>query len=440
LRYILALFVQADLFVLTRIQKIVLAHKQNIGNLGVLLFVIAAARAIGFMARVEIANVLGKEQFGLFAWGLALAAYASGIIRFGLDCILVRDLVHYPEKTGSFIAASILLRAILMVAVFLLIGIWKRFSGIQSDLDIRIILIIFGVSLLAIDLQSFYDSRKEMWRHALYILVERVLFFVGVFVWVYAAPHHFSLLSIGIILIFSGLVCLGLQYRWAIPKIHFQTTRHDLFDATVMLARQNFWMWLAVMGCANFTILNQLFLKHFCGSAKLGGYAACWQIAAVISLLIAQVGRIGNQATAKITHFDVPIRRRLIFLGKYSLLMVMAVIPFSLPMWFFPEQILRSLFRPEYVSDAPILRIMSVYLVLLSLGTVASQYIISTRLEKTYLCNVLVGAAISVICCLWLIPKYQGWGAATALLVSHGITIGLYWIAVFRHIKRGEQL
>jgi O-antigen/teichoic acid export membrane protein len=167
-----------------------------------------------------------------------------------------------------------------------------------------------------------------------------------------------------------------------------------------------------------------------------GGADVVSQIAAVVSLLIAQVGRIGNQATAKITHFDVPIRRQLIFLGKYSLLMVMAVIPFSLPMWFFPEQVLRSLFRPEYVSDAPILRIMSVYLVLLSLGTIASQYIISTRLEKTYLCNVLVGAAISVICCLWLIPTYRGQGAAIALLISHGLTISLYWLSTIVHIRK----
>ena len=96
---------------------------------------------------------------------------------------------------------------------------------------------------------------------------------------------------------------------------------------------------------------------------------------------------------------------------------------------------METIFKPEYASSAAILRILGIYLMVFSLGCVASQYVVSARMEKTYFASVIVGGILSIILCLVLIPKFSGLGAALSLLIAHGISMGLYWVAMIQHVK-----
>lgn len=64
----------------------------------------------------------------------------------------------------------------------------------------------------------------------------------------------------------------------------------------------------------------------------------------------------------------------------------------------------KIVFRREYVSVSGILRIISIYMVIYSLGLVASQYVVSARMEKTYFLSVGLGSAISIMLCFLLNP------------------------------------
>ncbi len=77
---------------------------------------------------------------------------------------------------------------------------------------------------------------------------------------------------------------------------------------------------------------------------------------------------------------------------------------------------------------------MGIYMMVVSLGVVASQYVISARLAKMYFASVILGGMLSVALCFWLIPEMGGLGAAIALLVSHSVSIGLYWVIMVRHM------
>ena len=68
-------------------------------------------------------------------------------------------------------------------------------------------------------------------------------------------------------------------------------------------------------------------------------------------------------------------------------------------------------------------------------GLVASHYIIFARMEKVYFTSVIAGGILSVLLCLFLIPKLGGMGAAISLLIAHGISLGLYWVAMILHVR-----
>ena len=418
----------------SRLWKVVTSQKKHVQNLSVLVFVNFLIAGLGFLTRVKIANTLGREGFGLFAYALALGSYGAVIVRFGLDRTFVRDLIHYPRRFGQLVAGSLVLRGLLLVVVILALVSWKL-TFASSELSWGVIAVVLGTSLRALDLQAVYDSWQKMSRHAVYNLVQRCCYYALIWAVILFFPGKLSIGLIGVGTMASVALYLFMQQRWAFKRIEFYKAKESLTKVAIKLGFANLLVWAAAMGCLSFGVLNQLVLKSFRGTAALGGYAAAWQIVAIAMLLLNQVARIGKPATTRITRegTDRSTRRR--FLVKYSAVMFAAASPIAIGAMLWPDVILKVLFRPEYAQAAGALRVLGIYIVLFSLGLVASQYVIAARMEKVYFASVIVGGVLSVLFCLFLIPKLGGMGAAIALLIAHGISIGLYWVAMIHDVR-----
>lgn len=421
-----------------RLRCLLASQRRNLQNLSALVVFNFIAAGLFFVTQVKIANVIGKEQFGLLSYGIALGMYGQTIVRYGIDRTLVRDLIHYPNRFAELAMASLLLRGVLLVLVVAGLLIWKLVWQ-SADMSWPVIAIIIAYSLKSLDLQPVYDAWHCMTRHAVYNMVRRGLYFALVWAVIFYTPYRLTLLWISVALLATDIFYLLLQQRWAFQRINFSGIKIHLSGVIRKLAKSNFWIWLATMAGLSFGTLNQIILKYYCGLGELGSYAASWQIVAVAMLLLYQVGRIGNPATARITRPESNGRSRKSFLLKYSFVMAVIALPFVIPSILFPRWILMTIFKPEYASSAAILRLFGIYIMLYSIGIVASQYVVSARMERTYFISVIIGGLLSIIFCLFLIPQYAGLGAAISLLISHGIAIGLYWIALIHHIKYGEH-
>jgi len=421
-----------------RFWKVVISQKKHVQNLSVLVCVNFLVAGLGFITKVKIANTLGKADFGLFAYGLAIASYGGAIIRFGLNRTLVRDLIHFPKRHGQIVASSLLLRGFMFLVVTLALLIWKFFSPAVSDLTWGVVLLVFGQSMLGLELKAVYDSWGKMGRHAVYNFIQRCVYFVAVWLMIILSPKSLSVFWLGIFTIATVTFYMILQCKWAFNRIDFGRISRSIFGATLALARGNLIIWFSTLGCLSFGIINQIILKLYEGKESLGGYAAAWQIITIAMLFLNQVARIGNPATARITKPDIKKTNRIKFLIKYSTIMFLVVFPVCLATIIFPEMIFRLIYKPEYASAAGALRIMGIYTMIYSLGFVASQYIVSARMEKVYFTSVIIGGILSISLCLFLIPKLGGMGAAISLLIAHGISMGLYWVAMIVHVRNHE--
>jgi O-antigen/teichoic acid export membrane protein len=417
-----------------RLWALVLSQRRHVRNLSALVFVNFLVAGLGFLTRVKIANVLGKEGFGLFAYALALGCYGLEIVRFGLDRTFVRDLIHYPHRLARLVAGSLVLRGLLLTVVALSLIIWRLVSG-NSELSWGVIAIVFGTSLTGLDLRAVYDCWDEMSRDALYHLLQRTCYFALIWTVVLFFPDKLSIGLIGAGTMLSAALYLFMQQRWAFRRIELHKAKKSLAKGAVRLGYDNLLVWIATMGCLSFNVLNQLVLKSYKGNAELGGYAAAWQIVLAATLLLNQVARIGKPATARITREGTDRNTRRRFVVKYSAVMFAAASPIAIGALLCPGLILKTLFRPEYASAAGTLRILGAYIMFFSLGLVASHYILSARMERLYFTSVIAGGIISVLLCLLLIPRLGGIGAAISLLIAHGMSMGLYWIATIQHIR-----
>ena len=417
-----------------RLWKVVISQKKHVQNLSVLVFVNFLIAGLGFLTRVKIANTLGREGFGLFAYALALGCYGAVVVRFGLDRTFVRDLVHYPSRFAQLVAGSLVLRGFLLILITLALIMWKLLFG-NNELSWGVIAVVLGTSLMALDLRAVYDSWHKMSRDAIYNLIQRCCYYALIWIVVLFVPDKLSIGLIGVGTILSAGLYLFMQQRWAFRRIEFYKAKESLAKTAIKLGFANLLVGAAAIGCLSFGVLNQLVLKYFRGTAELGGYAAAWQIVAIATLLLDQIARIGKPAIARITREGTDRNTRRRFLVKYSAVMFAVASPIAISALFCPGLILKTLFRPEYASEAGTLRILGIYIMCFPLGIVASQYIVSARMEKTYFASVIVGGILSVLFCLFLIPKLGGIGAAISLLIAHGISMGLYWVAMILHVR-----
>lgn len=416
---------------------LVISQRKHVKNLSVLVFVNFLIAGLGFLTRVKIANTLGKEGFGLFAYALALGCYGAVVVRFGLERTFVRDLVHYPSRFAKLVVGSLVLRGFILILVTLALIIWKLLFG-NNELSWGVIAVVFGTSLMALDLRAVYDSWYEMSRDAIYNLIQRFCYYALIWIVVLFVPDELSIGLMGAGTILSATLYLFMQQRWVFKRIEFHKAKESLVKGAIKLGYDNLLVWAATIGCLSFGVLNQLVLKSHKGNAELGGYAAAWQIVTIATLLLNQVARIGGPATARITREGTDKNTRRRFVVKYSGVMFATASPIAVSSLLCPGLILRTLFRPEYASAAGTLRILGTYVMCFSLGLVASHYIVSARMEKLYFASVIAGGILSVLLCLLLIPKLGGIGAAISLLIAHSMSMGFYWVAMILHVRNSE--
>ncbi len=367
------------------------------------------------------------------AYALAVSTYGLVSVRYGVDRMLTRDIVHYPDKRWHLVDTSLKLRGLLCVLFFGIILLWKLLGA--DTMSWGAIVIVFANTLIALDLQPVYDAMQQMPRHATYNLIQKSLYLAIIWAILLLNPQGLSLLFIGLASLGSITTYLLLQHRWVmLHKTQVESPQRVTWRDLWRMAKTYFSLFIGSLIGLSFTSFNQIILKHQAGSSELGGYAASWQVVSIAMLFLTQISRIGYPATARITLPTVDRPQRTRFLFKYSSVMILTAAVVCVPVILFPGTILTHIFKPEYASDAMILRCMGVYTLMFALGLVASQYVIAAHLHKVYLLSVSLGGVLSIVLCLILIPKLSGLGAVLSLLLSHGLSMGLFAFFAIRHL------
>lgn len=408
-------------------------HEKLLDNLFSLLFIYIAVAGVGFITRVKIANVIGKEAFGDLAFAIAVGTYGLMFVQYGLEKSLVRELVHFPERFGELLKASLVLRLGLFVIFLLVLVVTGPFLLRSPEYSWRMVPVIIATAILAFRLQGVYDAWKEMRRHAIYFMIQRCTYFALVWCVILVPFLSLSLGLVGVFMMAAAVTGIFLQYRWALPRINFAPVE-GLRSSTTFVMRSNFWIWLAVLSGLSIDYMSQIILKYRAGSAELGGYSAAWLIPHLAVLFLNQMGRIGAEATARHTRPEKTVGERLRFLAKYAALMTAVGFLIGLPILLFPRHIL-MVFRPEYADAASTLRLFGLYPLLYGPYLAMLQYVISSRMQKTYFTMITVVGFLSVGLCFWLIPRMQSTGAALSVVVSLGVGLVLFLSATCFHLR-----
>lgn len=377
--------------------------------------------ALSFLTNIAFANLLGKENFGNFSYALSVGGYCLAISFFGLERTLVRDLISFPEKSSEYISASILIRGAFLSLTLILISITNYHAAPEEKLGTSGFIILVATGLQSLHMGPVYDSKGKTPLHSIHLLIERIIYFSGIWIIILFFSESFSLSTIAYCLIFSTMLGLSLQHFWIFSKTKFYFSKESL-NLCIRILRQNYLIWISAISAMSFGALSKIALKHTSGSAKLGEYALAWQIIAMGFLLLNQIERVGNPKLILALKSNQSREQRFLFLLKYYMFSSLSISLIAIPVILFPDFIL-SFFNPQYATAAQPLRILGFYLLLISIGRISSQYLINTKRQNLDSIMTIISGLLAVAGYYFIVPAWEATGAALVITFAQGICI-----------------
>ena len=379
--------------------------------------------AISFFTTIELANGLGRKLYGEFSYAQTLGTYLLVIAAYGLDRTLVRDLVGNKKNCTVIWSASIALRTmLLLLSSVALLAIQHRWS--ETSVDLFQTLVVIGSSLKVLSISQLFDVKDKIKSHAVIYTGERIVYFACL--WVAIIFDFLSFEYVAIVLLSCTAFGLLFEYVYFFRHSRYKIAWKKIAPEVILFLKRNSFIWIASIAALSFSGLSKIVINHVSGEEELGGFSICWQLVVLASVFITQITRVGGPRLAQRTLDKHTKPALILFLIKYALVVFVVSLCIALPALIFPDQIISLFFSEEYADVGRLLRIIGCYVILLSIGRVASQYLIIVHKDKIYSVILIISGLLGLLLYLWWIPLWGSEGAAAAAIVSHGLAILFY--------------
>lgn len=176
-------------------------------------------------------------------------------------------------------------------------------------------------------------------------------------------------------------------------------------------------------------------LKESADAAAVGVYAAGMQIFLLCQFFFNQIARVGNPMMAEVGKEECSLDKRRLLVKRYTIIMLMAAIPFLLPLVVFPHFTADVFYTKEYEQLGSLLPWYGIYLIGLAIGIVYTQFLISMRKDKVYFTIYVMSAVATAICAFTIIPSLGVLGAVISLCIPHTIGCLFYFIVSLKYLK-----
>lgn len=379
---------------------------------------------VAFFVGAWIARYLGPENYGVLSYAVAFVGIFGFIATLGVDAILSRELIRFPEKRETLLGTGFRLKLIGGAIAFLL-SIAGALIFETSPL-IRLLIALFSLAFIlqSANIISLYFQAEVKSKNNVKALI--------------VATIISSLLKIGVILLNKGVIWLMVVYVldslwqgigfWLAYKRHGLHTKDWRFDKK--LAREilkDSWPLMLASG-AGFIYLkiDQVMIGAFLSTRAVGLYAAAVKLVEVwyfipVILCTSLYPAIIN---AKKISLELYHRR----LKNFYVLMGLIPLIIALPLALLARPLILFLFGVNYLGSIGVLQIYIWSSLGLFLGWAVNQYLTSENLVKTIFWLNFLAMVINVALNFYLIPRYGIIGAAWATLISYLAVPAAVWL------------
>jgi len=386
---------------------------------------------VSLFVGIYVARYLGPERFGLLSYTLSFVWLFSSLASFGLDDILVRELVQSPEKRNNLLGTVFWLKVCGTLVMGTAIALVLKFKVEDQQTYWMIALITFGFLFQTTNVVDFYfqsqvQSKFAVRAQAFQLLITSI--FKIYLVWNQAELIWFAfalLLDQAVVAVLFMLV-----YHWKIEWFPFFSFR---WTQAKKLMKDAWPLIFAGMVVSIYMKIDQVMLKEMLDAKAVGVYAAAVKLceawyfvptAVMVSLFPAVIKARKNSELL----YDERVQ-------KLYDLMVWSSVAVALPTTLLADWIILILYGADFQEAVDVMRIYIWAGVFVSLGVASSKWLVAENLQSYSFYLTALGAVLNIVCNFWFIPLYGIKGAALATIISYS-TVAYFGLGCFRKTRK----
>ena len=386
---------------------------------------------MGLLVGVWVARYLGPEGYGQLSFAGSYVMIFSAIALFGLESIVVRELVKHPEAERAILGTTCLIRSaagllsyLLAIAVLLVLR--------PDDRTALLLVALLGSSLLvqAVEASDLWFQSRVLSRYT--VICRSTAFIISS--------------ALKVLLVLSGASLAAIAAATAVEALLaalllvLAHTRYS--NAGILTWRWDTnWFRRLLTGSAPMVLsgvvlmvylrIDQVMLGALASQAEVGLYAAAVRISevwyfvpsAIVSSVFPGLVALRNTDPEQFERKLQQLYNLLAFLG-YAV---------ALPVTFIAPWLVRLLFGSAYQAAAPLLAVLIWAGLFANLSVVRNAHFIALDWGRSLLWATSLGATANVLLNLLLIPRYGALGAAIATCLS-------YWVAAHGACYTSRQM
>jgi O-antigen/teichoic acid export membrane protein len=369
----------------------------------------------GLLVGIWVARYLGPGQFGVFSYALAFVAIFGSIAKLGLDSIVVRSLVHEPNKRDVYLGTAFWLKLAGAFITFGAVAFATLYTTNDHATNLYIFIIASGMIFQSFEVIDFYFQSKVLSKFvSLCKMTQLLLSSLMKIYFVLTGADLFWFVVVSLVDQATLAVTLYIAYRH--QKLGSFYRHFDLMTAKNLL-KDSWPLIFSGLVVMIYMRIDQIMIKEMLGDREVGLYSAAVRLSEVWYFIPMAI--TSSLFPAIVSAKNVSKELYYTRLQRLYTFMVWMAIGIALPMTFLSEWLVTLLYGEAYREAGQVLMVHIWAGVFVFLGVASSSWLTSENLQQFALYRTLSGAITNVILNLVLIPIYGMVGAAVATIISY---------------------
>jgi len=400
--------------------------RRVLGNVGWLFWDRLLRMGLGLFVSAMTMRMLGPSGYGLLNWASAWASNFAIVAGLGLDNVVVRDLIRFPESRNSILGTTFRMKLVGGLTAFVLgvgsiVAFHPHVGTSQSYLQILVALYTGIAIMQAFDTIDFFYQSQVASQYVVYVRSPTYLVMSGVRLWlihVHASPAAIA----ATMLVETTLAAIGLYVSY---RLNRHAIREWKFETRWMkaLLRDSWPVVLTAFAIASQTKVDQLMLGVMVDRATVGQFSAAVGMVEAFGFLPMVI----YTAVAPSIIQSRSVSEDLFYSRMRNLyrIMFLLFVGIAVPLIFLAKPIVLFMLGGKYLAASHLVVLLVIRVFFMNLGVARSLFLTTENLLGYKLVAALLGAGINITLNWVLIPRYQAVGSVWAMTISLFVTIFL---------------
>ncbi len=370
---------------------------------------------VGLFVVAWMARSLGATDFGRLNFGLALVGIFSIFSRLGLDGILVRELVRYPDRKGTLLGSAFLLRCLGGLVLIVTTGFFSMLLRPEDTvLFWLVILLSFGHLARSLDVVELWLRSLVLAKYSVIPQLVGVLLASLARILVLVAGG--SLVLLGATYFFEGVLVAG-GLLWVYRRMNGQDGWSVTQRDSVALLGESWPLIFSGLFSMLYQQVDQLMIGQMLGNYALGQYSAVVKISVVWYFLPVSVVHSVQKFIVEAKDQSASLyeaRMQDVFTVLFALSLLICI-----PFVMFPAEILHLIYGKQYIESSGVLIVHILSNIIIFVGMARSLWATTEGYVKFIMYANVSASFVNIFLNYYLLPIYGIVGAAYSTLISY---------------------